>query len=77
MAMGDNYNDLEMLLFAGTGIVMANSALPLREIEGLHITASNDEDGVARAIQKFILSRGSEVDSPGSDFDSRLPTADL
>ncbi len=77
MAMGDNYNDLEMLLFAGTGVVMANSALALREIEGLHITASNDEDGVARAIEKFILSRESGVDNPESVFDSRIPTADL
>jgi hydroxymethylpyrimidine pyrophosphatase-like HAD family hydrolase len=55
MAMGDNYNDLEMLLFAGTGVVMANSVQPLQEIEGLHTTASNDEDGVARAIEEFII----------------------
>ncbi len=77
MALGDNYNDLEMLLFAGTGIVMANSALPLREIEGLHITASNDEDGVARAIEKFILSQESGIDGLEPVFDSRLPTADF
>jgi hydroxymethylpyrimidine pyrophosphatase-like HAD family hydrolase len=36
MAIGDNYNDLEMLLFAGTGVVMANAPLSLREIPGLH-----------------------------------------
>jgi hydroxymethylpyrimidine pyrophosphatase-like HAD family hydrolase len=40
---------------------MANSTLPPREIEGLHITASNDDDGVARAIEKFILNRESEA----------------
>ena len=56
MAVGDNYNDLEMLLFAGTGVVMANAPLSLREIHGLHPTASNVEDGVALAIEKFILS---------------------
>ena len=55
MAIGDNYNDLEMLLFAGTGVVMANAPLSLREIEGLHPTASNREDGVALAIEQFIL----------------------
>ena len=55
MAIGDNYNDLEMLLFAGTGIVMANAPLSLREIAGLHPTASNREDGVALAIERFIL----------------------
>ncbi len=56
MAVGDNYNDLEMLLFAGTGVVMANAPLSLRQLEGLYPTASNDEDGVALAIQKFIFS---------------------
>jgi len=56
MAVGDNYNDLEMLLFAGTGVVMANAPLSLREIAGLHPTTSNREDGVAAAIEQFILS---------------------
>ena len=55
LAIGDNYNDLEMLLFAGTGVVMANAPLSLREIPGLHPTASNIEDGVALAIERFIL----------------------
>jgi hydroxymethylpyrimidine pyrophosphatase-like HAD family hydrolase len=57
MAIGDNYNDLEMLLFAGVGVVMANAPLTLREIGGLHPTASNREDGVALAIEQFILNR--------------------
>ena len=57
MAIGDNYNDLEMLLFAGTGVVMANAPLMLREIAGLHPTTSNREDGVALAIEQFILSK--------------------
>ena len=55
MAIGDNYNDLEMLLFAGTGVVMANAPLSLREVQGLRPTASNVEDGVALAIEQFIL----------------------
>ena len=56
MAIGDNYNDLEMLLFAGTGVVMANAPLSLRQIEGLYPTASNDDDGVALAVEQFIFS---------------------
>lgn len=55
MAIGDNHNDLEMLLFAGTGVVMANAPESLRTLEGLHQTASNKEDGVALAIEQFIL----------------------
>ncbi len=61
MAIGDNYNDLEMLRFAGTGVVMANAPLSLREMPGLHPTASNRDDGVALAIEQFILR--SESDS--------------
>ena len=57
MAIGDNFNDLEMLLFAAVGVVMANAPLTLREIGGLHPTASNREDGVALAIEQFILNR--------------------
>jgi Cof subfamily protein (haloacid dehalogenase superfamily) len=69
MAIGDNYNDLEMLLIAGTGVVMANAPQTLREIPGLHPTASNSEDGVALAIEKFIFNedRREHGKSNGSD----------
>jgi hydroxymethylpyrimidine pyrophosphatase-like HAD family hydrolase len=60
MAVGDNFNDLEMLEFAGTPIVMANADAALRERQGFYATASNAEDGVAQAIEKFIL----EVQQP-------------
>jgi hydroxymethylpyrimidine pyrophosphatase-like HAD family hydrolase len=55
MAIGDNLNDLEMLSYAGIGVVMANAESSLHEVEGLYATSANDEDGVARAIEKFIL----------------------
>jgi Cof subfamily protein (haloacid dehalogenase superfamily) len=55
LAIGDNFNDLEMLQFAGIGVVMANADSALRDLPGLHGTASNDEDGVALAVEKFIL----------------------
>jgi Cof subfamily protein (haloacid dehalogenase superfamily) len=55
MAVGDNFNDLEMLEWAGTGVVMANADASLRAREGFHTTASNDEDGVAAAIERFVL----------------------
>lgn len=54
MAMGDNLNDLQMLEFAGTPVLMGN-ALPELKARGWHVTASNDEAGVARAIETFIL----------------------
>lgn len=55
MAVGDNFNDLEMLEFAGTSVVMANADASLRERPDFHHTASNADDGVALAIEKFIL----------------------
>lgn len=54
MAIGDNFNDLEMLEFAGTAVVMGNAAAVIRE-RGWHVTASHDDDGVARAIERFAL----------------------
>ena len=56
MAIGDNLNDLEMLTYAGIGVVMENAEPRLHELNGLHVTVSNDDDGVAVAIEKFILS---------------------
>ena len=59
MAVGDNFNDLEMLQYAGTGVLMGNADPSLRalleNLGGCHATATNDEDGVAVAIEKFIL----------------------
>lgn len=55
MVCGDNFNDLEMLDFAGTPVVMGNAAPELREREDFYTTLSNDENGVALAIERFIL----------------------
>jgi Cof subfamily protein (haloacid dehalogenase superfamily) len=55
MAMGDNFNDLEMLEYAGTPVVMGNATPELLANENYRQTLSNDEDGVAVAIEKFIL----------------------
>jgi Cof subfamily protein (haloacid dehalogenase superfamily) len=54
MAIGDNYNDREMLAYAGTGVVMGN-AVPELLVSGLPVTASNDDAGLAAAIEKYVL----------------------
>ena len=56
MAVGDNFNDLEMLEFAGRPVVMANAVEELRT-RGWHVTAGHDEAGLAQAIQRFALNR--------------------
>lgn len=54
MAIGDNYNDLEMLRFSGCPVLMGNCT-PGLDQEGWPITLSNDEDGVAAALHSYVL----------------------
>ena len=56
MTIGDNFNDLEMLEFAGTPVVMGNADPSLLERAEFYTTVTNDENGVAPAIEQFILS---------------------
>ena len=58
MAIGDNLNDVEMLEFAGTPVVMAN-AIPELKTRGWPQTGDNDSAGVATAVETFILRRAS------------------
>lgn len=53
MAFGDGYNDLSMLRFAGMGVAMANAAPEVRASADF-VTASNDEDGVAVALEQLM-----------------------
>jgi hypothetical protein len=64
MAIGDNWNDVGMLEWAGQGIVMANAAPELRgraKMRGWKQAPSSDEDGVAvileAALQKMAAPR--------------------
>jgi Cof subfamily protein (haloacid dehalogenase superfamily) len=53
MAIGDNYNDEEMLAFAGVPFIMGN-ACPELKSRGWRVTLSNDECGVAAAIEQVL-----------------------
>jgi Cof subfamily protein (haloacid dehalogenase superfamily) len=54
LAIGDSRNDVPMLRWAGIGVAMANALPEVREAVK-HVTASNEEDGVALAIERFAL----------------------
>jgi hypothetical protein len=54
MAVGDNLNDLEMLEFAGTAVVMGNATDAMRN-RGFDVVPSHDEHGLAVAIRRFAL----------------------
>lgn len=54
MAIGDSLNDIEMIRYAGLGVAMGNARTEVKEIAD-KITATNQEDGVAQAIEEYVL----------------------
>jgi Cof subfamily protein (haloacid dehalogenase superfamily) len=53
MAIGDNYNDIEMLAFAGMPFIMGNASAELRN-KGWAVTLTNDQNGVAAAVAQVL-----------------------
>lgn len=54
IAVGDGFNDLSMIQYAGLGVAMANAQEPVRQAAD-YITLSNEEDGVAAVVEKFMM----------------------
>ena len=54
MAVGNYYNDLGMLEFAGLGVAMANAPEDLKR-KADAVTLNNNEDGVAHALHRYVL----------------------
>ena len=55
MCLGDNENDISMLKYAGMGVAMGNGEDYVKKVADF-VTDTNNNDGVAKAIEKFILS---------------------
>ncbi|GGC81935.1 sugar-phosphatase [Enterococcus wangshanyuanii] len=53
MAIGDNENDLSMIEYAGIGVAMGNATENVKQAADVH-TSSNDEDGVAEVLLKYL-----------------------
>jgi Cof subfamily protein (haloacid dehalogenase superfamily) len=60
MACGDGLNDLTMIEYANLGVAMGNACKEAKEIADI-ITQSNEEDGVAVAVEKYILNNSEQV----------------
>lgn len=56
VGIGDNYNDAEMIRTAGLGVAMGNAPEPVRSLARV-VTRTNDEHGVAYAIEQYVLDR--------------------
>lgn len=54
ICIGDNDNDISMIKYAGLGVAMKNGSENIKEVAD-YITDSNDEGGVAKVVEKFIL----------------------
>ena len=54
MAIGDNYNDIEMLEFAGVPVIMGNARDDLKQ-NGWRVTLSNEQNGVAAAVEEVLF----------------------
>ena len=63
MAIGDNYNDIEMLAFAGQPYIMGNASEELRG-RGWPVTLPNDQSGIAAALEQ-VLGGGTGVRGTG------------
>ena len=55
VAVGDGENDLGMLRLVGRGVAMGNAGAKVKAAARETLVATNDEDGVAEAIQRFVL----------------------
>ena len=62
MAIGDNYNDVEMLEFAGFPVIMGNACPELKQY-GWTVTTSNDQSGVAAAVEQALGSTAGAIAS--------------
>jgi Cof subfamily protein (haloacid dehalogenase superfamily) len=54
LAIGDSYNDHEMITFAGLGVAMGNAPDDIKVIAD-HVTDTNMNDGVAKTVEEFVL----------------------
>ena len=59
IACGDGFNDVSMIRFAGMGVAMGNAQDDVKAVAD-YITDTNDEDGVAKVVEEFILNPKSQ-----------------
>lgn len=74
MAIGDAENDIEMIQLAGIGVAMGHSHQAVKDAAD-HVTGTNDEDGVAQAIERFVLAPPA-VAMPEGSVDGDAPEAE-
>ncbi len=56
IAIGDGFNDITMIEYAGLGVAMDNAQQAVKDVAD-YITLSNDEDGICKVIEEFIFNK--------------------
>ena len=56
IACGDGFNDVSMIQYAGLGVAMANAQDAVKAVAD-EVTLSNDEDGVALIVEKYMKNK--------------------
>lgn len=66
MAIGDGENDIEMIQLAGIGVAVGNAGVHVKQAAD-YVVGTNDEDGVAEAIERFVLKTVAVESVPASE----------
>lgn len=75
ICVGDSYNDLPMIQYAGMGVAMGNAQAEVKESAD-YVTASNDEDGIVEIIRKFMTEKEEEEESENAKEPEKEPEND-
>ncbi|KGN70041.1 Cof-type HAD-IIB family hydrolase [Porphyromonas sp. COT-239 OH1446] len=72
IAVGDSFNDLEMIQYAGLGVAMANAKEAIKSCAE-YVTLSNNEDGIAHLLNKYIFTPREDVPYTIEEINSIVP----
>jgi Cof subfamily protein (haloacid dehalogenase superfamily) len=72
VAVGDHLNDLEMIQLAGLGVAMGNAPDALKA-QAEYVTATNDQEGLAEVIERFVLHGEGDDAGPPHPDDAAVP----
>lgn len=72
IAVGDSFNDLEMIQYAGLGVAVANAKEAIKSCAE-YVTLSNNEDGIAHLLNKYIFTPREDVPYTIEEINSIVP----
>lgn len=72
IAVGDSFNDIEMIQYAGLGVAMANAREEIKACAD-YVTTSCDEDGVAHLLEKYVFNIGRKVRYTAEELNAMIP----